>query len=281
MVPAAPPDLRALVERTREAIAATTGDDRAWTARYVDGLVQPLVDARLAISGRRAVMLAGGIASVLAASRVLGRKLDLADCALVALRAGLPQRAQGRAIAAARLTAIHRAAAQAAGEAEGAPMRRIRSLPDPVARVARGLRLYGEGVDKTELSTLVSEAFALLTVPRRYLLARHVLPQAAERDGLNAPAYELLVEPMAKVAAMCGQKKHQIAVSRAAMPRWNELSKRAARLARGDADDIQLGNIFLTLALVERLEFDADQLIALDEEWRQLFRGDADEREAA
>ena len=280
-VPASPPDLRALVERTREAIAATTGDDRAWTARYVEGLVQPLVDARLAISGRRAVMLAGGIASVLAASRVLGRKLDLADCALVALRAGLPQRAQGRAIAAARLTAIHRAAVQAAGEAEGAPMRRIRSLPDPVARVARGLRLYGEGVDKTELSTLVSEAFALLTVPRRYLLARHVLPQAAERDGLNAPAYELLAEPMAKVAAMCGQKKHQIAVSRAAMPRWNELSKRAARLARGDADDVQLGNIFLTLALVEKLEFDADQLIALDEEWRQLFRGDADEREAA
>jgi hypothetical protein len=35
-------------------------------------------------------------------------------------------------------------------------MRRIRVLSDPVARVAEGLRLYGEGVDKTELSTLVS-----------------------------------------------------------------------------------------------------------------------------
>jgi hypothetical protein len=212
---------------------------------------------------------------------VLGTKLELADCALATLRAGLPQRAQGRVIEAAKLTAIHRAATHAAGEAEGAPMRDIRSLADPVARVAHGLRLYGEGVDKTELSTLVSEAFALLTVPRRYLFARHVLPLAAECDGLNAPAYELLAEPMAKVTTLCVQKQHSVAVSRAAMPQWNELSKRVAGLARGDVDDIQLGNIFLTLALVEKVEFDADQLIALDGEWRRLFRGDLDEREAA
>ena len=241
----------------------------------------PLVEAKLAISGRRAVMLAGGIASMHAAARVLGKKVKLADCALATLRAGLPQRAQGREIAAAKLTAIHRSAVQQAGEAEGAPMRRIRALPDPVARVAEGLRAYGEGVDKTELSTLVSEAFSLLTVPRQYLFARHVLPLAAARDCLNAPAYELLAGPMAKVAAMCAEKQHSIAVTRSAMPRWSELSKRLARLARGDADDVQLGNIFLTLALVEKQEFDADELVALDAEWRALFAGPADEREAA
>ena len=42
------------------------------------------------------------------------------------------------------------------------------------------------------------------------------------------------------------------------MPQWNELSKRLTRLARGDANEIQLGNVFLTLALVEKEEFDAD-----------------------
>jgi hypothetical protein len=136
-------------------------------------------------------------------------------------------------------------------------------------------------VDKTELSTLVSEAFALLTVPRRYLFARHVLPLAAGLDALNAPAYELLAESMGKVTALCAQKKHSIAVTRSAMPQWNELSTRLARLARGDMDDIQLGNIFLTLALIEKAEFDADQLVALDAEWRRLFHGDVDEREAA
>ncbi len=241
----------------------------------------PLVEAKLAISGRRAVMLAGGIASLSAAARVLGKTVKLEDCALATLRAGLPQRAQGRAIVASKLTAIHRSAVAQAGEAEGAPMRRIRVLSDPVARVAEGLRLYGEGVDKTELSTLISEAFALLPLPRRYLFARHALPQAAARDALNAPAYELLAEPMAKVAAMCAEKQHSIALPRSDMPRWQDFAKRLSRLARGDADDVQLGNVFLTLALVEKQDFDADALTALDGEWRVLFRGGADEREAA
>jgi hypothetical protein len=122
------------------------------------------------------------------------------------------------------------------------------------------------------VSTLVSEAFALLTLPRRYLFARHVLPLAAAHDGLNAPAYQLLADPVAKVATMCAQKQHSIATSRADMPRWNELSKRIAQLARGDADDIQLGNVLLTLALVEKAEFDAEQMIELDRKWRELFR---------
>ena len=72
----------------------------------------PSLGVTLAAGG--ASGLAGGIASVQAAARVLGKKLDLAECALVTRRAGLPQRAQGRVIAAAKLTAIHRAAAQAA-----------------------------------------------------------------------------------------------------------------------------------------------------------------------
>ena len=160
-------------------------------------------------------------------------------------------------------------------------MRHLRALPDPVARVAQGLRLYGEGVDKTELSTLVSEAFALLTEPRRYLFARHVLPLAAARDCLNAPAFELVAGPIAQVAKTCAQQKHSIAVSRSEMPQWNELSKRLTRLAKGGPDDIQLANIFLTLALVEKQDFDADVLTALDAEWGRLFRGEVDAREAA
>ena len=269
--PAIPPDLATLVAQARHEIAATPKADRAWAVRYVDGLITPLAEAKFAISGRRAVMLAAAIASIQAAARVLNRKLEISDCALAALRAGLPQRAQGRSITAAKLNAIHRAAVQAAGEAEGSPMRQIRTLSDPVERVARALQLYGEGVDKTELSTLVSEAFALLGVPQRYLFARHVLPLAAGRDCLNAPALELLAGPVAKVAAMCGQQQHSITALRSAMPQWNELSKHVARLARGDADDIQLGNVILTLALVERVEVDAEHLIGVDRTWRDLF----------
>ena len=75
--------------------------------------------------------------------------------------------------------------------------------------------------------------------------------------------------------------QNSIALPRSDMPRWQDFAKRLSRLARGDADDVQLGNVFLTLALVEKQDFDADALTALDGEWRVLFRGGADEREAA
>ncbi len=275
-----PPDLGSLVGQTRQQIAGLSGDDLAWITRYVDGLVPPLAEARLAISGRRAVMLAGGIASLHAASLVLGQNLKLEDCGLAAVRTGLPQRAQGRVIEASKLTAIHRAAVRLAGEPASAPMRRIRALRDPARRVAEGLRLYGHGVDKTELSTLVSDAFAGLTVPRRYLFARHVLPIAAARDCLNAPALELLAEPIARVATVCGQKQHAISISRADTPHWNALSKRLARLRRGSADEVELGNIFLTLALVEKERFDPDVLTSLDGRWQTVFRKSVSKRKA-
>ena len=275
------PDLAGLVEQTRREIAATAEADRAWIVKYVEALVAPLAESKLAISGRRAVMLAGGIASIRAASRVLGSLDQLDDCALAMLRAGLPQRAQGRPIEAPKLTAIHRLAVEQTGETEGAPMRRIRALTNPVARVAEALRLLGQGVSKTELSTLVSEAFAQLPLPRRYLLASHVLPIAAAWDALNAPAYELLAAPMAKVAALCAQRLHSVAMPRSDMPRWNELSTCVARLGRGDPHDVRLGNVLLTIALVEKESFDADALVALDAEWRALFQGQPDEREAA
>lgn len=270
--PSNPPDLPLLLERTRAEIDATDAEDRAWAAKYVDALVQPLADARFAISGRRAVMLASAVVSVQAAGRVLGKELALADCAHAALRSGLPQRAQGRELSAANLAAIHRLAAKVAGEPVESPLRRLRALRDPVRRVAEGLRLVGNGIDKGEVSMLVTEAFASLTLPRRYVLAHRALPLAAASNCLTAPAYELLAEPVAKVAAFCTGDKHSVEVPRATMPLWNELSKALTQLARGNDDDVKLGNVLLTVAIVERAEFEVDALIELDREWRELFR---------
>ena len=157
-------------------------------------------------------MLAGGIASLAAASRVLGKKLKLEDCALAALRAGLPQRAQGRVIEASKLTAIHRAAVQQAGEAEGAPMRRIRTLPDHVARVAEGAARVrrGRGQDRAVHARLrgVRAADAAAALPVRAARAaagrRARWPQragvraAGRADGARSPR-------------MCAQKQHSIA----------------------------------------------------------------------
>lgn len=260
-----------LLAAAREALAATAEEERAWAARYVGELVTPLAEADLPISGRRAVMLAGSVASVRAASLALGRNDRLSDCALVALRAGLPQRAQGRRIDAGKVNAIHRAAVQAAGEPDDGPRRRLRALRDPVARVAVALEHAGGVLDRTEISELVTDAFASLTVPRRYLFARHVLPCAAALQCLNAPAYELLAGPLAKLVDVCADGEVSFQLPRERMPLWQAASSRAMALARGPQPDPQLANILLTLVAVERERFDVDELIALDREWAALF----------
>jgi hypothetical protein len=274
--PAEPPDLAGLVGQVRERLAAAAAADNGWAARYVSELVGPLAEARLAISGRRAVLLAGMVIAVQAAARTLGRTEGLADCALIALRSGLPQRAQGKAIEAAKLAAIHRHAVQLAGEPEDGPWRRINALADPVARVAEALRWAGRGIDRLELSNLVTEAFAGLTVSQRYLFARHVLPRAAALECLNVPAYELLAEPLAKLVDLCAVGEHSVALPRTRMPEWSALSKRVTELSRGGLADAQLANVLLTLFAVEQQSFDPDALVALDARWRALFADQAD-----
>jgi hypothetical protein len=279
--PESPPDLPALVREVRERVAATPADDRAWAARYVSELVEPLAEARLAISGRHAVLLAGAVGAVHAVASVLDHGVGLADSALLALRNGLPQRAQGRAIEAPKLAAIHRHAVQAAGEPADGAWRRINALADPVARVAEALRWHGRGVGRVELSSLVSEAFAGLTVPQRYLFARHVLPRAAALECLNVPAYELLAEPIAKLAVLCAEPETSVGLSRTRMPEWSALSKRVGGLARSGEGDAQLGNGLLMLFAVEQQRFDVDELLALDRRWAALFAAEAAVREAA
>jgi len=279
--PATLPDLAALVAEARRHLAATPAAERAWAARYVAELVGPLAEARLPISGRRAVLLAGMVVAVHAAATVLGHAPALADSALQALRHGLPQRAQGRGIEAAKLAAIHRHAVQAAGEPEDGPWRRIHALADPVARVAEALRWFGRGVERVELSNLVTEAFAGLTVPQRYLFARHVLPRAAALDCLNVPAYELLAEPIGKLIDTCEQPERTVGMLSARVQAWTAFSARVEELAgRGEVDP-QLGNLLLTLFLVEQERFDVDGLVALDRQWAALFAADAAAREAA
>jgi MoxR-like ATPase len=271
----------ALVAAAREAIAAPDPMERAWTARYVAELVTPLAQAQLAISGRRAVMLAASVLAVRAACLALDRPDKLADCALAALRAGLPQRAQGRAIAAAKLNAIHRAAVKALDEFPGALWRRIRALRDPVARVAEALRHAQTGVDRSELSELVIDAWAALTVPQRYVFARHALPRAAALQCLTVPAYELLAEPLAKLLDACAEESLTFQIPRSRMPEWNALVARVQALARGGEHDVQLANILLTLAAVERQTFDVDELIALDRQWQAVFAPAAEDEDAA
>jgi hypothetical protein len=223
-------------------------------------------------------MLAGCIRSVAAACRVLGHSDRLAVAALQTLRATLPHRARGRRIEGSQLAAIHRQALKAAGEPTKGLWHRLRATRDPVKRLAEALRHAGTGLDRSELSALVSDAYASLTIPRQYLLARHLLPVAAERECLTVPAYELLAGPLAKLVDLCDSDQLTLSLPRDRMKEWNAVSQRVSRLSKGDARDAQLANILLTLVAVERESFDVDELLAVDQEWCALF---ASERIAA
>jgi len=265
------PDVAGLVARTRQALAGTPRQERDWAAAYVDALVPSLIEARLGVSGRRAVHLAKGIHAVYAALAALNLKADLAGAAFLALRYGLPQRAQGRRIEESRLKAIHRQALAAAGQPAESPWHALRAIADPVERVAAALPHFPARLSRSEVSTLVSDAFAGLSKPRQYLLSRHLLPVASRTGCLNVPAFELLSEPASKVRRMVESGGQNLTMERSRAAKWDTLVAAIGKARKAGQADDQLANTLLAIRAVEQEEFDAAELLALDQAWSRLF----------
>ena len=212
--------------------------------------------------------LAGTVASVRAATRVLGQRADAARSARCRRCASaLPQRARGARIEASRLSAVHRLATKAAGETKRSPWRRIRAIKDPVERVAYALAHPGADSDPVELSTLVTDAYASLTVPRQYLFARHVLPIVAQRDCLTVPALEAVSAPLAKLAELCDRDEVSASMCRSRMAEWNALSARVVKLRGGSARTRSSRTSCCSSSRCEEQRFDVDELLALDRAW--------------
>jgi MoxR-like ATPase len=270
------PDVAALVAQVQQALAQVPDAHRQWTAAYIDALIPPLLEARLGISGRRAVQLAQGIRAIQAAAGVLGLETGTADAAFLALRYGLPQRAHGRTLDEARLKAIHRAALAAAGTPADSPWHGLRAISDPVRRIAAALPHFPATLDRSEISALVSDAYAGLTVPRRYLLARHLLPVAARTGCLNVPTFELLSEPARKVRQFVEAGQQNLTMERSRAARWDALVAAIGKERKGCPDGDELGNYLLAVRAVENEEFEPRELIALDRHWSELFGPHAD-----
>ena len=274
-LPVVAPAVASLVSRARETLAATTRDQGDWVAAYVDALVPSLAEAKLGVSGRRAVHLAKGVHAIHAALAVLNLKADLPGAACLALRYGLPQRAQGRRIDEARLRAIHRAALAAAGQPADSPWHALRAIADPVARVAAALPHFPARLSRAEVSTLVSDAFAGLSKPRQYLLSRHLLPVASRTGCLNVPAFELLSEPARKILKMVESGSYNLTMARSRAAQWDTLVAAIGQARKtGQADD-PLANTLLAILAIEQEQFDVAELLALDAAWARLFAADA------
>jgi len=265
------PDVAGLVSQVRQLLTQTPDAQREWAATYVDALIPPLLEAKLGISGRRAVQLAKSIHAIHAAASVLGHDTGTVDAAFLALRYGLPQRAQGRTLEEAKLKAIHRAAVAAAGMPADSPWHRLRAIADPVKRIAAALPHFPSTLDRSEISSLVSDAYAGLTVPRRYLLARHLLPLASRTGCLNVPTFELLSEPARKVRQFVEAGQQNLTMERSRTARWDALVAAIGKARKASNDGDELGNYLLAIRVVEQEEFDPGELIALDRDWGQLL----------
>lgn len=273
--------LPALVGRARTLSGETTPEARAWIAAYVDALIVPLREAQLPISGRRAVALCASVRSVHGALAALGRAQPLADAAYLALKWGMPQRAQGRRIADSVLDGVHRLALRTAGEPESSPWAAIRAEPDPVRRIALGLAAPESVVDRLALSQLVTDAFAELPLPERYALAWVLSPVFSARDRLTSATWELLAEPVARVLAFAEGGEQQVSAHRSRAGHWDYVLATVSALQReGHPQAAEIGNLLYTLFAVECEPCSPDRVVDRLSEWQALFAPQA-WREAA
>ena len=246
-------ELPGLVARCREAVPLLAQLHEAWITAYTAALIVPLRQAGLAISGRRAAMLAANIAAVHGARRLLGDGEVLDDSAFAALRHSLPQRAQAKALDAGMIATVHRAAVEAAAQAQAdATLARILDEAHPVRRVGLALAaLVREAgcVPRNTMSALVCDALAAQDRQARWILAQELLPVLAERDCVDAPTLELLAEPFVAQIAYEDRAslRHELARNRIAP--FNALVAALGAMDPADPDQVALGNLGAALYL--------------------------------
>jgi hypothetical protein len=237
----------------------------------VDALVPSLLESKLGVSGRRAVHLAKSVHAVHAALAALNLKSDLPGAAFLALRYGLPQRAQGRKIEESRLKAIHREALASAGQPAESPWHALRAIADPVERIVAAVEHFPARLTRTEVSNLVSDAFAGLSTPRRYLLSRRLLPVASRTGCLDVPTFELLSSLAMNVRKFVEAGQQSLTMERSRASKWDGLVAAIGKARKAGQADDELSNYLLALRTVEQEDFDAAELLALDQAWAGLF----------
>jgi len=267
------PGIGILIERTRKAYDNISPAERAWVIDWIDALIDPLREARLSISGRRAVIMRESVFWVSAASQAMYRRIEVSAAAGITLRNALPQRARGRKILPETLSGIHRLACSIAGEARDSLWRAIRAEHNPARRIALAFDAPEKAFDRSRLSQLVSDTLAGLSKEFRWvlslLIARH--PSVGR---LDAPTLEMIAAPMDRVVAFAAEEEHRVNTPRSRAARWNHVLEAIARLERdNDEDLVLLGNLLYTLFAVENEDFDAVELVEIFKGWRLLIEG--------
>jgi MoxR-like ATPase len=267
------PQVQALLNEAHNWRAAISPEELAWVCSYLSELVRPLEQAGYGISGRRAVFLKESIQSVYSAGQALGLSLDLADATLLTLQHGLPHPAEGIRVNYSKLLAVHREVLNVLDSPPKGIWRRLRSIKDPVQRVAVALGPDGKNMGQAERSSLVLDAYAGLTKESSYLFAHLVLARCSGSPLLNNPAYETLSEPLSRVVKFCSAEEHGFERLKHQARHWDDILAAISNLKACAHDSAELvANILYTVFVVEQTPyFSVAELLENYNNWSRWF----------
>jgi MoxR-like ATPase len=166
-------------------------------AVYVRTLAALLARAGISLSPRRAGMVQRSVLAVHAAALTLDGDANPSDSALLAVRNGLPQIAEGRSIPETKLLGAHREAWKLTGVKPGDPLRAILTTADPIDRAR--LAVAASKLSKGDFSTIISDTISLLAPGAREAVVVYLFETGAV-GRLNAAVAEQAAQIYADVA---------------------------------------------------------------------------------
>ena len=189
--------LVSLIARTEQGLLALEADFSDGIARYVQTVVALLAHGGTTLSPRRANLLYRNVLAVNAAALAIDPNISPSDATLWALRASLPQRAQGIAVNEVKLLAAHKEAMHWINLKANDPIRAILCASSPLQRIL--LAVKASKLAKGEFSRIAADALALLPHGAREAAIVHLFETGAV-GRLNAA-----------VAAQAGEAYRDIA----------------------------------------------------------------------
>ena len=175
------------VAQARELLPVVSATIGGGIADYVRILVDLLRQARINLSPRRASMLYRSAMATHAAALALDPGCTPAELVMLAVTAGLPQRAQGITLPDVKILSAHKEAWRLAKLKAGDPMLAVLTAADPVQRLR--LAVAASALNRTDFSGIVADVLAQLPAGAREAGIAHLFETGAV-GRLNAAIAE-------------------------------------------------------------------------------------------
>ena len=255
------PQLAHYVQLVNDVLRVASWLRQGSTSSAADG------ENRIALSPRRAGMLARNIAAVHVASMVLDDSPRIEESARLALRHSIPHRAEGLVVSELKLTTAHREAWRLAELPALDSSRLLATETDPVRRTRMAGRL--KGLEKNELSSIVADSIASLPPGGQHALATWVLDNGVAGRLVAAVAEQCGALAAAAMVSMGADERVHARSTRHDL--WKYLTRQLGRLPKKSKDTPLLTNLLIALFVSDDLatESDVDKVF---ESWRSVRR---------